>query len=355
MPKILDVECWIENLKLAKPYTIAFQTVESVENFFVKIRLDDGTWGIGSGAPAEFITGEPLLPAYSLLKERLPAYLVGKPISAIHGFCRSLADLLNRYPAAMAAADIALHDAFTKHLNIPLVDFWGRAHQSLPTSITIGIMDREATIKEGLAHVEAGFKVLKLKTGKEVTADIDTFIALRRAVGPEIKIRIDANQGYTPDDLNQFITATKPFDFEFIEQPFPKAHYRWLGSIDPSQKSYLMADEDLHFPDSALSLICAKAYPLFNIKLMKCGGLYRGFQIAQMAALEDIPLMWGCMDESIISISAALHLAFAHPNTKYLDLDGSLDLAKDVVAGGFILKDGLLSTLNKPGLGVELL
>ena len=68
-----------------------------------------------------------------------------------------------------------------------------------------------------------------------------------------------------------------------------------------------------------------------------------------------LALFWGCNDESIVSITAALHIAFASANTKYLDLDGSLDLAEDIVTGGFILKDGLMSISDKPGLGVELM
>ena len=63
--------------------------------------------------------------------------------------------------------------------------------------------------------------------------------------------------------------------------------------------------------------------------------------------------MWGCMDESIVSISAALHAALASPATRYLDLDGSLDLARDVVTGGFHLEDGYLRTTDAPGLGVQ--
>ncbi len=65
--------------------------------------------------------------------------------------------------------------------------------------------------------------------------------------------------------------------------------------------------------------------------------------------------MWGCMDESVISISAALHAALASPATRYLDLDGSLDLARDVAAGGFELRDGVMHTTARPGLGVRLL
>jgi L-alanine-DL-glutamate epimerase-like enolase superfamily enzyme len=96
-----------------------------------------------------------------------------------------------------------------------------------------------------------------------------------------------------------------------------------------------------------------KAAGIFNIKLMKCGGISQGLKIADIALHEGIDLFWGCNDESIVSITAALHAAFACANTKYIDLDGSLDLARDVVKGGFILKDGLMSCSDKPGLGVE--
>jgi L-alanine-DL-glutamate epimerase-like enolase superfamily enzyme len=75
-------------------------------------------------------------------------------------------------------------------------------------------------------------------------------------------------------------------------------------------------------------------------------------RIAAIAETAGIELMWGCMDESIVSISAALHAAFASPATRYLDLDGSLDLARDVVSGGFALQDGVMRTLDRPGLGV---
>jgi L-alanine-DL-glutamate epimerase-like enolase superfamily enzyme len=92
---------------------------------------------------------------------------------------------------------------------------------------------------------------------------------------------------------------------------------------------------------------------IFNIKLMKCGGISQGLKIADIGLHENIDLFWGCNDESIVSITAALHLAFACSNTKYIDLDGSLDLARDVVKGGFILKDGIMTCSDKPGLGVE--
>jgi L-alanine-DL-glutamate epimerase-like enolase superfamily enzyme len=92
---------------------------------------------------------------------------------------------------------------------------------------------------------------------------------------------------------------------------------------------------------------------IFNIKLMKCGGVSQALKIADIAEQAKIDLFWGCNDEGIVSITAALHAAFACANTKYIDLDGSLDLGRDEVKGGFILKDGIMSCSDKPGLGVE--
>ena len=120
-------------------------------------------------------------------------------------------------------------------------------------------------------------------------------------------------------------------------------------------RSILAADESLKNAVAALSIAQQKLYGIFNIKMMKCGGISGAFEIAAIAKPAGIDLFWGCNDESIVSITAALHVAFACPHTKYLDLDGSLDLAEDAVIGGFILKDGWMYTNDQPGLGLSIL
>jgi L-alanine-DL-glutamate epimerase-like enolase superfamily enzyme len=86
---------------------------------------------------------------------------------------------------------------------------------------------------------------------------------------------------------------------------------------------------------------------------MKTGGISAALRIAAIAERNGIGLMWGCMDESVVGISAALHAAFASPATRFLDLDGSLDLSRDFARGGFVLESGRLRTSERPGLGVE--
>ena len=125
-----------------------------------------------------------------------------------------------------------------------------------------------------------------------------------------------------------------------------------LQLLSSEIRKMIACDESLKDAGSALKL----AFPpvtcgIFNIKLMKCGGLLGAFEIASIAASSGIDLFWGCFDESITSITAALHAAFACSNTRYIDLDGSLDLAEDLVTGGFILQNGEMSISNKAGFG----
>ncbi len=354
--KITRVKCWQANLQLTKPYTIAVHTIDSAENLFVYIELDNGIYGVGCGAPTEFVTGETMDTAMEALEGHAQELLVGRNIEDFRDIIRSGEELMPETPAARAAIDIALHDAFGKLAGKPLVELLGKKHEGFPTSITIGIKSLEESIEEAKENVARGFKVIKLKTGLEVEKDIEIFSKMRTAVGKDIKIRVDANQGYDAAALERFVKGTQGLDVEFIEQPLPPGHLEEMLQVSPDIRKMCAADEDLHDWRDAVALTTnAKYYGVFNIKLMKCGGVYGGLQIAEIAQSNGIDLMWGCMDESTVSITAALHAALASPATRYLDLDGSFDIAVDLATGGFILKDGWLYTNDKPGLGVELM
>ena len=126
----------------------------------------------------------------------------------------------------------------------------------------------------------------------------------------------------------------------------------------PKQREKTQAALDIALHDARAALDFATAegpFGIYNIKLMKCGGLMGAKEIATIAENRGIELFWGCNDESILSITAALHVAYSCPNTRYIDLDGSLDLAEDLVTGGFSIEDGFMKINAKPGFGVEAL
>ena len=352
--KIKDINVWSADLGNTKPYTIAFKTVDEVRNAFVEITLDNGVTGIGAGNPSEYVVGETLAQCLEALKPKNIQFLIGRDIREFNQLTFDVWKKLPDNPSARAALDIALHDAFTKYLDIPLVKFLGQKNKKLPTSNTIGIKNVEETLKEAQDYIKRGFKVIKVKLGKDLDEDVERVLKLREKFGTSIVIRVDANQGYTPDQTIQFYGRTYDVDLELIEQPLPAKDISDMKSLPKEVRQVIAADESLITPADAIELIKPpKAAAIFNIKLMKCGGVSQALKIADIALHEGIDLFWGCNDESIVSITAALHAAFACSNTKYIDLDGSFDLGNDVVKGGFILKNGFMMCSDKPGLGVE--
>lgn len=353
--KITAVKAYKRDLRLTKPYSIAWQRVESVENVFFEILLENGIRGIGAANPSPEVVAETPDETLLNLQAAPVTALVGKDIRS---FLKLIDDIRQQFPGkpgTHACIDIALHDAFGQFLGIPIVDFYGRKHDRMPTSVTIGIMDINETIGEAAQYKSQGFRVLKLKTGLDASLDAARVLALRKQFGEHFTIRVDANAGYQLQDLNLFLTKTATAAIELIEQPLAPEIDAQLISLDPSIRQKLAADESLKDTSSALELSRDARYGIFNIKLMKCGGICGAMEIAAIAKPAGIALFWGCNDESRVSITAALHTAFSCANTKYIDLDGSFDLAEDIVAGGFQIKDGYMYPSAGPGLGLELL
>ncbi len=352
--KIKDIKIWNADLGNTKPYTIAFKTVDEVRNAFVEITLANGTTGLGSGNPSEYVVGENLSQTLEALQEKNVEFLIGRDIREIGQLTYDVWKKFPKHPAARAALDIALYDAFTKLLGIPLVKYLGQKIQSMPTSNTIGIKNVEETLKEAEDYKQRGFKILKVKLGINLEEDIERLVKLREKFGNYFTIRIDANQGYSVQQTIEFYNKTRHLDVELIEQPLPAKAVEEMKQLPDEIKVKIAADESLISPVDAFNLVKPpRAAGIFNIKLMKCGGVSQALKIADIAQHEGVELFWGCNDESMVSITAALHAAFACANTKYIDLDGSLDLARDEVQGGFILKDGIMYCSDKPGLGLD--
>jgi L-alanine-DL-glutamate epimerase-like enolase superfamily enzyme len=352
--KIAAAETRVELIPLARPYTIAFRTIAEVENVIVILRDTAGNVGLGAASPEPHVTGETRARCREALGPGALDFLVGAEVSALPALLVELERRLPDAPAARAAVDIALHDLLATGLGVSLGDLFGRFHQALPTSITIGIKPTAEALAEADEYLGRGFRVLKVKTGKSLEEDLERLARLRAHLGPGVVIRADANQGYTLEEARRFFAETATLDIEFVEQPVKAAKIDELRILPEAQRRRVAADESLLGPADALRLATSpQPAGIFNIKLMKCGGLRPSRAIAAVAEAAGIHLMWGCMDESCISIAAALHAALASPATRYLDLDGSFDLARDPAQGGFVVEGGVMRPTGGPGLGVR--
>jgi L-alanine-DL-glutamate epimerase-like enolase superfamily enzyme len=354
--KIQRIHVRKEDLLLTRPYTIAFKTVDAVENGIIEIVADNGLKGYGAFNPSHYVVGEYLEDALAALTQEHLEVLVGRELDDIDALCAIVQNTFKASPTARTGLEIALYDLFTQGLGLPLASFLGQRITSMPTSITIGIKGVAETLEEAKEYTGRGFKILKVKLGISLEEDLERLIRLRETFGYGIGIIIDANQGYNAAQLSTFTTKTRHLQIGLIEQPLPVGQEDAMRRLPDDIKKLIAADESLVTPEHATGLAAEpKACGFFNIKLMKCGGISQALRIADTGARHSIDLMWGCNDESIISITAALHTAFSCPHTKFIDLDGSLDLARDVVAGGFLLKDGIMSISGKPGLGLTAL
>lgn len=350
--RITSIDFHLLDLGLDKPYSTSYRTVNKVENTFAIITLENGIRGVGAANPSRRVVGEDAAETLQALEQWDKEVLVNRDIRGFHDCLDQVHRTLIGHCGARAALDVALYDAFTQFLEVPLVQFLGQRIPYLPTSITIGIKDIPESLEEVREHLKKGFRCLKVKVGRSVEEDVERLIAIREAVGRHIRLRVDLNEAYHAEDLLLFYHRISELNLELIEQPLPVTESANMKELPLNVRRLIAADECLVSAKDAFQLV---SYPescgIFNVKLMKSGGIRPALAIASIAGITDTDLMWGCNDESMISIAAALHTAMACRKTRYLDLDGCFHLTKDVAAEAFVLKDGILSITGLPGIG----
>lgn len=339
---------------LSRPYAIAGHRYDAVSLLLVTITADGGARGHGQASPAPEVTGETAAACAASLQPTATEWLLGRDV-ADPALPRELAERCP-LPAARAALDMALLDLQARAAGRPLVDLFGRrpGHVDLPTSITIGLLPVAATLREAEEHVARGFRSLKIKTGGDVDEDCERLRRLRARFGSALGLRADANMGYDERALRRFAPLLDELDLELLEQPLPRGQEDALRALPATAQRRLVADESV-LDDQDLARLLDRGCPfgLVNVKLMKCGGPRAALQLAARCARHGLSIFWGCMDESVLGIAAALHTAYACTATRHLDLDGSFDLAADPFVGGFALRDGCLATLPAAGLGAD--
>jgi L-alanine-DL-glutamate epimerase-like enolase superfamily enzyme len=225
-------------------------------------------------------------------------------------------------------------------------------------SAVIGSDDIEVLIRTASEFVDLGFRTLKVKVGAGGD-DVKAMAELRRSVGPDVRLRADANQGWSVSQAVSIIRSLEDehVDLEVVEQPVARDDLEGLAFVTSQVSTPVMADEAMWTRRDLREIVRLRAADAVNIKLAKCGGLREGLALVALAQENGLRAIVGCMAESHVGISAAAALASVADATSpgesmTHDLDGGLLLTRSLADGG-VEYDGDRVLLNHdPGLGI---
>ena len=260
---------------------------------------------------------------------------------------------------AKAAVDVALHDVAGRVLGRPVHDLLGGARRrEVPLAWAVGTGPREEMVEEAARYARAGYATVKVKIGADPGEDLENVAAVREAVGAGVKLRVDANQGYDLETAREVLAEMTRHDLELVEQPVPRADIEGMAALTAELPVPVMADESLLTVRDAHELVERMACDVFNIKVMKVGGLAAAGRIARIAGDAGLPCLVGSMVEFGVGTAAGLHFALAGPDVVFAaELIGPEMLAADVVEAAPFLAGcgrGRLEAPAGPGLGLEL-
>jgi len=352
--KIKSVSAYPLDLKLKEPFAIANETMYIGENVFLKVETDEDIIGWGCATP-DSVTSETKETVMDCFNNILKDILIGEDPTRINYLNDVIEDKIKGNPSLRAGINMALYDILGKKADLPLYKLLGGYRDKIETSVTIGLNPVDVMVGKAKEFVKQGFTCLKVKCGMDPDQDIEVVLAIRNSVGPKIKIRMDANEGYSLEKALRVVETLEKLgaDVELLEQPTPAKYLYALKEVTAQCTVPIMADETALTLRDSLKAVKMEIADMINIKLMKIGGITNAIKANTFAEVAEIPVMIGCMNESMGAMAAGVHFACAFKNVQYADLDSVLDFDEDIVKGGANYKDGFVIPSNKPGLGIE--
>jgi L-alanine-DL-glutamate epimerase-like enolase superfamily enzyme len=350
--KITGVEIYAYDLPLKSPFRIAIGTMPAANDVLIRIHTDAGMTGVGEASPFPPITGETQETTIAAAKA-LREIVLGRNPMAIESLGHEFGAIVHSNPSAGAAFDTALFDILGKVAGLPLFRLLGGDKTEFETDITVDLDEPETMARRAKGFVEAGFQTIKIKVGQGQDVDLRRLESIRSAVGDEVRLQIDANQGWPPPVAIDTLKKMEKHKIMFVEQPVLASDIAGLRAVKAASPIPVMADEAAFGPADLIKLIKAEACDYVNIKLMKAGSLLNMIKMAHIADAANMACMVGCMLESRLALTAAAHVAAAHRNIRWADLDGHSSHTLDPVIEGMTFAKGRITLPEKPGIGAD--
>lgn len=349
--RIESVETIRVSIPLHRPFVTAVRRTDHVESVLVQVRDTDGRCGWGEASHNPRVTGETSAGVVAVIDAGLRGAVLGREPLDLTATCRAIADAVHGNASAKAAVDMAVHDLAARQLGVPLRVLLGGTRSTVRTDVTLSVGDAAALGEEAARRRAEGFDVLKIKLDGH--DDLPRLRAIRDSAGPGVRLRVDANQAWTPQQAVSLITAMEEegLPVELVEQPVPAADLDGLARVTRQVVTPILADESVRTAADVIEIARRGAADLVNLKLAKCGGLGPARAFLSAAGACGLGVVIGSMLESHVACGAAAHLAAVCDHVP--DLDPPYLLRRSPVVGGMRTEGPSIILPDAPGSGIE--
>ena len=375
MARIRAVRSSVLSIPLHTPFVTALRRTSTIDTLIVCLDLADGTTGLGEAPQVWAVTGDSVASATACVEQVLAPVLVGADSDDWDALAAGVARACARNFGAKAAVETALLDAVARAAGMPLAHLFAdvagvprRVSRGVglgggaagvfevATDVTISAGSPEALRSAAQARVAEGFTRLKLKVGTDAATDVARVRAVREAAGPDIGVRLDANQGWSREDAVAVIRALAEADLgvEIVEQPVAGEDVEGLAWVRERVDLPIMADETVYGATDLERVIRLEAADAVNVKLAKCGGPLTGLRLLARAREAGLGTMVGSMMESHVGVATAASMVAAVGTSAVSDLDAAWWATHSPYAGGPTYGPGVIQLPDAPGLGMSL-
>jgi len=346
-------------IPVRRAHRMAIGTTLAQENIILRLYTDDGLEGLGEAPHMVGVSlkGESPGTVMLMLRDRLLPAVRGMNPFEIERIQQVMERTVPWNYRAKSAVNLALYDLVGKALGTPAHTLLGgRVRDTVPLSWSIPITDGDAGAREAAEKIAQGWGILKLKLGRpDPMEDVEMVRAIREAAGPQVRIRVDANQAYDVKTAIRVAQRIEKYDVEFFEQPVAWWDLDGLAEVSRATVLPIMADESATTLFGAVEVARRRAAQIFSIYVSSSGGLLNAKKMSDLGAIHGIAGYVGGALEGPIGVAAGLHFAGSTPSVTYgCELYGQFLLEEDVAAEPLHFRDGGLVVPTGPGLGVAL-
>jgi len=339
-------------IPLKEPFVISLGAQYNAESIIVVIKTENDFTGYGECSPYMSINGESVETCF-IVAQYFAKVLKGKNALDIKECVDVMGKTIYGNNSIKSAFDMALYDISAQHAQLPLYKFLeGRNNKILVTDYTVSLGEAKKMADDAAKYKVQGFPVIKVKLGESTGKDAERIHLIREAVGYEIPLRIDANQGWDVKTAIATLKELERYTIQYCEEPIARWDFMRLRKVRKKSKIPIMADESCCDHHDAKRLIQLKACDMLNIKLGKSGGIYDALKIISLADKAKLQMQVGAFMESRLGMTAFAHLALCSDNILHCDFDTPLMFTEDPVSGGLTYhENGVVKVPEVPGLG----